>query len=361
MAQEGIAQERGTPEWYTAASTSTDSALGTKWNFRTAARTTDGFPIATALAGAAVVHHRHPQHQGRHAGHVGLVSPHRQLERRPPRHLPATASPPGADPELAGRAVRQASCRPRRVRPGQLDAEALTVNYGARYEHFAHGIPAETSPAGRFTAARTFGPIDMPTWNSISPRGGLVYDVFGNQKTAVKFSMGRYKQAGSTGFSESYNPLQLTVASVAWTDANLDGVPQGELGCVYQTAGCEINLAQLPKGFGVASLANFDPDIKRMYNIETAVSVQHEVTSGRFRAGRVVSPRLTTTCGGATTRCRRLRTTRRSRCTAPLTARRSRTTTSAPRHVPTSTTSTRTPTRAGRCGSTASSTTSTRV
>ncbi len=54
-------------------------------------------------------------------------------------------------------------------------------------------------------------------------------------------------------------------------------MPQGELGCSYLSAGCEINLAQLPAGFGVASIANFDPDIKRMYNIETSVSVQHEL------------------------------------------------------------------------------------
>ena len=54
----------------------------------------------------------------------------------------------------------------------------------------------------------------MPTWTSISPRGGLVYDLFGNQKTALKFSIGRYEQAGTTGFSESYNPLQLATASV---------------------------------------------------------------------------------------------------------------------------------------------------
>ncbi len=168
----------------------------------------------------------------------------------------------------------------------------LTVNYGARYEHFAHGIPEETSPAGRFTAARTFGPIDMPTWNSISPRGGAGLRRLRQPEDGGQVQHGQVQQAGSTGFSESYNPLQLTTAAVAWTDANLDGVPQGELGCVYQTAGCEINLAQLPKGFGVASLANFDPDIKRMYNVETAVSVQHELTPGRLGAGRVVSPRL---------------------------------------------------------------------
>jgi hypothetical protein len=161
------------------------------------------------------------------------------------------------------------------------------VNYGARWEYFAHGVPVETAPAGRFTAARTFGPIDWPTWKSFSPRGGAVYDLFGNQKTAIKFSIGKYMQAGSTGFSESYNPLALTVATVDWTDLNSDGVPQGELGCVYLNTGCELNLSgnatragQLPVGFGVASLSNVDPDIKRMYNVETSVSVQHEIRPG---------------------------------------------------------------------------------
>jgi hypothetical protein len=158
----------------------------------------------------------------------------------------------------------------------------LTINYGARWEYFASGIPEETSGVGRFVpTARTFGPIDMPTWTSIAPRGGLVYDLFGNQRTALKFSIGRYEQAGTTGFSNRFNPLALLTQSVAWRDLNGDGVPQGELGCVYLTAGCEMNLAgQLPKTFGVANLPTFDPDIKRMYNLETSVSVQHEIVPG---------------------------------------------------------------------------------
>jgi Carboxypeptidase regulatory-like domain len=153
----------------------------------------------------------------------------------------------------------------------------LTLNYGARWEYFASGIPEETSPAGRFVAARTFGPIDMPTWKSIAPRGGVVYDLFGDQKTALKASFGKYMQAGTTGFSNSYNPLALQTQNVSWTDQNGDGIPQAELGCTYLTAGCELNLAQLPKGFGVANLGTFAPDIERMYNVEESVSVQHEL------------------------------------------------------------------------------------
>jgi hypothetical protein len=158
----------------------------------------------------------------------------------------------------------------------------LTLNYGARWEYFSSGVTEESSGVGRFVSTvRNFGPIDMPTWTSIAPRGGVVYDLFGDQKTAVKFSFGRYEQAGTTGFSNRYNPLALLTQSVSWVDANADGIPQGELGCVYQTAGCEINVAgQLPRTFGVASLPTFDPEIERMYNLESTISVQHQIMNG---------------------------------------------------------------------------------
>jgi hypothetical protein len=68
---------------------------------------------------------------------------------------------------------------------------------------------------------------------------------------------------------------------VAWTDLNGDGIPQGELGCVYQTPGCELNLAgQLPSTFGKVTPVAFDPDIKRMYNVEEQVGIQRELFRG---------------------------------------------------------------------------------
>ena len=279
LAQPGITKERGTPEWYSQIY-KTDVALGTQWNFIYGAENFGRFPDRYAFGGSV------SYVTGAHNVKVGVQDSWGSYRRTD------TANGDIRAIFNNGTAIQAQILNSPVERYDQLHADfgvfaqdswtlkRLTVNYGGRFEHFSSGIPVETAPAGRFTAARTFGPIDMPTWTSVSPRGGLVYDVFGNQKTAVKFSMGRYEQAGSTGFSESYNPLQLTAATVSWTDANLDGVPQGELGCVYQTAGCEINLAQLPNGFGVASLANFDPNIKRMYNIETAVSAQHELMKG---------------------------------------------------------------------------------
>ena len=274
--QNGIDQPRGTPGWY-AGIPKWDQALGTYWNYSYGGENYGRFPDRYSFAGSV------SYVTGAHNIKVGFSDTFGSYRRTD------TANGDIRAIFLNGVATTAQIYNTPVERYDQLHADLgvfaqdswtlkrLTLNYGARFEHFAHGIPQETSPAGRFTAARTFGPIDMPTWNSVSPRGGVVYDLFGNQKTALKFSMGKYMQAGSTGFSESYNPLQLQQFGVTWADANGDGIPQGELGCVYQTPGCEINLAQLPNGFGVASLANFDPNIKRMYNVETAVSVQHEL------------------------------------------------------------------------------------
>jgi hypothetical protein len=160
----------------------------------------------------------------------------------------------------------------------QWTLNRLTFNYGARLEYYASEVAAEQSGAGRFVPARSFDAIPMPSWTSISPRAGIVYDLFGNQKTAVKASFGKYMQAGTTGLANSQNPLNLLTQSVAWTDLNGDGVPQGELGCVYLQPGCEINLAgQLPANFGSASTISYAPDLKRMYNIEESVGIQHEI------------------------------------------------------------------------------------
>jgi hypothetical protein len=273
----GIQKQRGTPEWYTQINKQ-DVSLGTQWGaaVNTSGQYPDRYAFSTSVSYVSGAHntkvgiqdtwgryHRTREANGdiRALFRNGVASQAQLLNTPLDWHdnLKADLGIYGQDTWTLNR---------------------LTLNYGARWEYFAHGIPLETAPAGRWTAARTFGPVDWPTWKSFSPRGGAVYDLFGNQKTALKFSIGRYEQAGSTGFSESYNPLALTSATVDWTDLNSDGVPQGDLGCVYLTAGCELNLAQMPIGFGVASLSNVDPDIKRMYNIETSISVQHELMSG---------------------------------------------------------------------------------
>ena len=120
----------------------------------------------------------------------------------------------------------------------------------------------------------------MPVWKDLAPRFGVVYDVFGTAKTAVKFGLNRYEQAQTINFADQFNPLVLTSAILTWSDLNRDDIAQGELGCTYLTPGCEINFAQLPQNFGVRALVSPNPDIKRVYNIERTIGVQHELMPG---------------------------------------------------------------------------------
>ena len=63
----------------------------------------------------------------------------------------------------------------------------------------------------------------MTGYRDITPRGGAVYDLFGNGKTAVKMSLGQYLQGAFSG--EAYtikNPATTLVQSInrPWTDPN---------------------------------------------------------------------------------------------------------------------------------------------
>jgi hypothetical protein len=153
----------------------------------------------------------------------------------------------------------------------------LTLNYGVRWEYLNSEVADQSSPAGRFVGERRFDAIQMPIWKDLAPRFGVVYDLFGDAKTALKFGVNRYNESRTTFFAARYNPLTLLTQDLAWTDLNLDDIAQGERGCVYLTAGCEINFAQLPSTFGQPRLNTVDPDFKRVYNLETTAGVQHEL------------------------------------------------------------------------------------
>src|SRR6185436_14811438 len=128
-----------------------------------------------------------------------------------------------------------------------------------------------------------------------APRFQLIYDVFGNSKTAIKYSFNRYNEAQTTGLAESAQPLIFSgfaglQNNRQWTDLNGDDIAQGARGfnadgtakdCIYLTAGCEINLS------GSATQSAFDPffgtalsgaaytNFPRRYRLEQGIEVQH--------------------------------------------------------------------------------------
>ena len=93
----------------------------------------------------------------------------------------------------------------------------------------------------------------------------------------VKAGFNRYNESRTTQFATKVQPAGARPATLSWTDLNGDDIAQGERGCTYRTAGCEINFAQLPANFGNRPLATVDPDFQRTYNLEYTGGIQHEV------------------------------------------------------------------------------------
>jgi hypothetical protein len=156
----------------------------------------------------------------------------------------------------------------------------FTINVGLRWEALREGVPAQDAPAGRFVPARHFDAIEnVPKWNDLAPRFGLSYDLSGNGRTALKYSLNRYNWWDMLSLAGKYNPLAITTAQLRWSDLNGDNIAQGELGCAYGTPSCEIDFSTLPSNFGTRALSK-PQGLQRPYTIENGFEVQHALTSG---------------------------------------------------------------------------------
>ena len=105
----------------------------------------------------------------------------------------------------------------------------MTLQGALRYDYVYSWAPAEgngTDQTSRFTST----PIRFPRtdsvtgYNDLSPRLGLAYDLFGNGRTALKVSVGRYLSAATAdGVYSSQSPagnFVRTVTNRPWTDSN---------------------------------------------------------------------------------------------------------------------------------------------
>ncbi|MGC4081893.1 MAG: TonB-dependent receptor [Vicinamibacterales bacterium] len=169
----------------------------------------------------------------------------------------------------------------------------LTLNGGLRVEKLKAENTALTSPAGRFAPERSFPTTpNLPNWTDLAPRFGMVYDLFGTGRTALKFSptgtTTRAPPASRRRTTRSRRPRP----GSTWRDLNGDDIAQGELGCVYLSTNCEINFSQLPSNFGVRSLRTYDPATERPYNVMSNISVQHQLLRNVSVTAAVVNNRF---------------------------------------------------------------------
>ena len=157
----------------------------------------------------------------------------------------------------------------------QWTLKRLTLNVGVRSDYLNNYVPAEHNGPGRWVPNRNvdFAQVDdVPNWKNVSPRLGASYDLFGNGKTAVKVSLGRYLEGPNlTAFTRLANPAAAIAVSATrtWNDLNRDFVPQeSELGALNQAT------------FGNSTIVTtYAPDVltTRGYNWELSTALQHEL------------------------------------------------------------------------------------
>jgi hypothetical protein len=156
----------------------------------------------------------------------------------------------------------------------------LTLNAGVRFESFNAQIKAQGNQPGRFAGLREIdASLDQPDWFDVTPRLGAAYDLFGNAKTAIKFSVNKYMAGQTTGFPARYNPNQLQTERRTWTDRDLSGrsLPtNGDDIAQDNEIGPSSNSL-----FGTPRSANrHDPDLQREYDWVYDAGIQHEVRRG---------------------------------------------------------------------------------
>jgi hypothetical protein len=275
--QDGIFAERGTPAWYRNVRKS-DNSLGYLWN--AAGLQLGNYPDRYNLSGAV------SYVTGSHNIKVGFqdsFGPYRRYNNTNADLYQVYNNLAPLQVQVYNTPLEVAEYLDANLGVYAQDSwrlNKLTINFGVRFDHVKQHVEGQQAQVGRFAASAAYDDITLPVWNDISPRTSVVYDVFGNGKTAIRAGFNKFMTAATTGFAQLYNPTASTSSTLTWTDLNGDDIAQGERGCVYQTAGCEINFANLPSNFGVRSLARFDPELQRPYQVAFNAGVSHEIFPG---------------------------------------------------------------------------------
>lgn len=183
----------------------------------------------------------------------------------------------------------------------------VTVTAGLRLEYLSAQVDPENAPAGRFVGLRSIDKIDcqnnkgMGCWLNFAPRLGIVYDVFGNHKTAIKAGFGKFNTQYGVGHTLNFNPMTIQTQTLNW-NAPTDGscapvaVVSNNIPTTTPNPNCYPTGTYAPQGtsaanlpvnglgpslnpsFGTATnIPKLDPNFHREYNLQYDIGIQQEL------------------------------------------------------------------------------------
>jgi len=141
----------------------------------------------------------------------------------------------------------------------------LTISAGLRLQRVVGGMPAACQAQTPFIDAQCFPEIkNVPNFVNLAPRLGVIYDVFGDGRTALKLTANRYLLGLGVEYTGRINAIRLTNDTRAWTDRNNDLTPQlDELGP--------------SSGLDLGTTARYSADTEAPYSNELSVVLEHQL------------------------------------------------------------------------------------
>ncbi len=171
----------------------------------------------------------------------------------------------------------------------------VTANLGLRWDqNHDEALPGSivANPLGMGQGTTQWLPgIDFQgadpgvTFNNISPRVGLSYDVTGNGKTLAKANFARYYgQVGISGIAGTINPVASTTLRYPWVDLNNDKVAQANEVIASANPLATAGNWSAASPAATQSANSVDPNIRNDFTDEFIVGFDREIGLG-FAAG----------------------------------------------------------------------------
>jgi len=166
----------------------------------------------------------------------------------------------------------------------QWSIRRFTINACLRVDYFNAYVPAQTIPAGPWVPERRFDAVrGVPSWTDINPRLGVAYDLFGDSRTALNFSLGRYLGVTGVDIATANNPMFASVWNVnrSWADTNGNYLPDCDLNARGASGECG---PMADQNFGAPrATTRWSDDVFRGAGLrddiwDVTTEVQHQIT-----------------------------------------------------------------------------------